>query len=300
VPPRNGLRYQRLRSVSPDHASAPSDTVHSHVLAEKPAEQSGFSIWKAAGVDMTPAIADWVPVLSSVVTPVFAATVLRRYVRGRKLHVAFWGIGLTMYGIGVLFEALYVVLGWNPLLFRLWYLFGAILTAAWLGQGTVYLLAPRRVAHTLTALLVIGSIFGAIRVFSATLDPALLLGGELSGRAIVTPGVRVLTPFFNIYGLVALAGGAAYSSWVFWRRGIMPNRVIGNILIALGALAPGLGGLFSRLGLSGYLYLGELLGAVLMYVGFLRSTRDARAERGVTDPGEHTTVTGTKVGTSED
>ncbi|KPL22428.1 MAG: hypothetical protein AMJ93_07150 [Anaerolineae bacterium SM23_84] len=58
----------------------------------------------------------------------------------------------------------------------------------------------------------------------------------------------------------------------------MPNRVIGNILIAVGALAPGLGGLFSRLGLSGYLYLGELLGAVLMYAGFLRSTRGSTGE----------------------
>jgi len=254
----------------------------------------------AADVDMTPTITNWVPILSSAVTLLFAATVVRRYVRGRKLHVAFWGIGLTMYGIGVLCEALYVLLGWNPLLFRLWYLFGAILTAAWLGQGTVYLLAPRRVAHTLAVMLVIGSVFGAVRVFSATLDPTLLIGGELSGRAIVTPGVRVLTPFFNVSGLVALAGGAAYSSWVFWRRGIMPHRVIGNILIALGALAPGLGGLFSRLGLSGYLYLGELLGAVLMYAGFLRSTRDASAEQVATDPGEPSTVTATKVRPSED
>lgn len=245
-------------------------------------------------------IMNWVPILSSVITLVFAATVLLRYVRGRRLHVAFWGIGLTMYGIGVLCEALYVVLGWNPLLFRLWYLFGAILTAAWLGQGTVYLLAPRRVAHVLTVLLVLGSVFGAIRVFSATLDPTLLVGGELSGRAIVTPGVRVLTPFFNVSGLVALAGGAAYSAWVFWRRGIMRNRVIGNILIALGALAPGLGGLFSRLGVSGYLYLGELLGAVLMYIGFLRATRDSSAERVATEPGEQNTLTSAKVGTSED
>ncbi|UCC75393.1 MAG: hypothetical protein JSW37_07645, partial [Anaerolineales bacterium] len=117
---------------------------------------------------------------------------------------------------------------------------------------------------------------------------------------IVTPGVRVLTPFFNVSGLVALAGGAAYSAWVFWRRGILPNRVIGNILIALGALAPGLGGLFSRLGLSGYLYLGELLGALLMYVGFLRATRDSSAERAATEPGEQNTLTSAKVGTSED
>ena len=217
-------------------------------------------------------LGSWIPILSSIITLVFAATVLRRYQRRRRLHLAFWGIGLTMYGIGVLCEALHAAFGWNPLVFRLWYLFGAILVAAWLGQGTVYLLARKRVAHILTLVLIIGSLYGAIRVFSAALDPSLLPEGELSGQAIVTPGVRALTPFFNIYGLVTLVGGAAYSAWAFWRRRVMPNRVIGNILIAMGALAPALAGLFSRLGLAGYLYLGELLGAALMYVGFLRST----------------------------
>jgi hypothetical protein len=220
-------------------------------------------------------ITDWLPILSSIIALVFAVTVLRRYLRRRGVHLLFWGIGLTMYAVAVLCEALYAVLGWNPLIFRLWYLLGAILVAAWLGQGTVYLLARRRVAHILTFLLVIGSLYGAVRVFSAVLDPSLLPEGELSGHAIVTPGVRILTPLFNVYGLAALVGGAGYSAWVFWRQRLMPNRVVGNILIALGALAPSLGGLFSRLGIAGYLYLGELLGALLMYVGFLRSTAPA-------------------------
>ena len=223
-------------------------------------------------------IRNWFPILSSVITLIFAATVLQRYVRRRHLYLAFWGVGLTMYGIGVLCEALHTAVGWNPLLFRLWYLFGAILVAAWLGQGTVYLLVRKRVAHVLTLFLVIGSLYGAMRVFSATLDPSLLPQGELSGKAIITPGVRLLTPFFNVYGLVALAGGAVYSAWGFWRKRVMPNRVVGNILIAVGALAPSLAGLFSRLGVAGYLYLGELLGAVLMYAGFLLSTARAPAQ----------------------
>lgn len=223
-------------------------------------------------------IGHWFPIVSSVIIGVFASTVVRRFLRRRSWHLAFWSIGLTMYGLGVLCEALYAVVGWNGLLFRLWYLLGAILVAAWLGQGTVYLLAPRRAAHILALLLVAGSVYGAIRVFSAALDPNLLPIGELSGQAIVTPGVRILTPLFNIYGLVAMAGGAGYSAWVYWRKRILPNRVAGNVLIALGALAPGLGGLFSRLGLRGYLYLGELLGAVLMYAGFLRSVAETQRQ----------------------
>jgi hypothetical protein len=37
-------------------------------------------------------------------------------------------------------------------------------------------------------------------------------------------------------------------------------------------MAPAFGGTFSRFGLSGALYLGELLGAVLIFAGFIRAT----------------------------
>ena len=214
----------------------------------------------------------WAPFLSSTIVFVFASLVLHRYFQRHGPHLLLWSIGLFMYGIGTSCEAYYTAFGWNPLVFRLWYLFGAMLVAAWLGQGTVYLLARRRWADIGMALLVVGSIYGLIRVFGAELDPTQMPMGELSGRAIVTPGVRVLTPFFNLYGTVTLVGGALYSALLFWRKRVLLHRVIGNVLIAIGAMFPALSGLFSRLGLSGYLYIGELMGAVLMFAGFLRAT----------------------------
>jgi hypothetical protein len=114
-------------------------------------------------------------------------------------------------------------------------------------------------------------------VFTAQIDPTLLTtsvhtGSELSGHAIVTPGIRTLTPIFNLYGVVTLVGGAVYSAWIFYRKRVLLHRVIGNILIAVGALAPAFGGAFSRFGIPGALYIGELLGAVLMFIGFIRAT----------------------------
>lgn len=96
--------------------------------------------------------------------------------------------------------------------------------------------------------------------------------------------MRILTPFFNTYGLITLVGGALYSAWIFWRRRILPNRVIGNILIAVGAMAPAFGGVFSRLGLSEYLYLGEFLGVILMFAGFLKATAPAEVESRIEAP----------------
>lgn len=218
------------------------------------------------------------PFLSSAVSLVFALLVWRRFMRKRGAHHLLWGMGMLFYAIGGFCEGYYGALGWNPLIFRLWYLFGAMLVAAWLGQGTAYLLIRRRgLVHALMALLLVGSIYGAVRVFTADLDPALMSGGlhtgsELSGRAIVTPGVRTLTPFFNLYGTVLLVGGAAYSAWLFWRKRVLLHRTIGNVLIAVGALLPAFGGTFSRLGIPGALYISEFLGAVLLFAGFLRAT----------------------------
>jgi hypothetical protein len=63
-----------------------------------------------------------------------------------------------------------------------------------------------------------------------------------------------------------------WAAWIFWRKRILLHRTIGNVLIATGALLPAFGGTFSRMGLAGALYLGELLGAVLMFAGFVRAT----------------------------
>lgn len=216
------------------------------------------------------------PFFSFLLSFVFAFLVFKRYLLRRGLHLLLWAIGMVFYGIGGFCEAFYGAFGWNPLIFRLWYLFGAILVAAWLGQGTVYLLARRRTAHILMAVLVLASIFAVFRVFSAQIDPALMstslhTGSELSGHAIVTPGVRTLTPFFNLYGTVTLVGGAAYSAFIFWRKRVLLHRVIGNVLIAFGAILPAFGGSFSRFGIPGALYISELLGAILLFIGFMRA-----------------------------
>jgi hypothetical protein len=218
-----------------------------------------------------------IPFLSSIVSFVFAVIIFKRYADRRGTHLLIWGIGMVFYGIGGFCEAYFGALGWNPLIFRLWYLFGAILVAAWLGQGTVYLLAKRKWANALAALLILGSIYATFRVFNAELDPTLMTssthtGSELSGHAIVTSGIRTLTPIFNLYGTVALVGGAIYSAYIFWRKRILLHRTIGNLMIAVGALAPAFGGAFSRFGVPGALYYGEFFGAILLFAGFIRAT----------------------------
>jgi hypothetical protein len=219
----------------------------------------------------------WLSFTSTIVTSAFAVAVLVRYAHRRGLYLLFWGLGLILYAMGT-FAEFYSTYAWSPLVFRLWYIGGALLTAAWLGQGTVYLLVRRgNIAHLLMIGLVAASALAVVIMFITPLnESAFTVGTDLSTqyKQILPAGaaVRYLTPLFNVYGTLWLVGGAAYSAWIFWRKRVLLHRVIGNVLIAAGAMAPAIGGSLSRLGASEFLYLSELLGAVLMFVGFLRAT----------------------------
>jgi len=211
----------------------------------------------------------FIPLTSAIVSFIFAITVLDQFFARRKPYQLIWGIGLIMYAISTGAEFWAGTWGINQAVYRLWYLFGAIFAAAYLGMGTLYLLIPRRLAHIIMVILLAFSLYAGLKVYVVTIDLSNL--HVLTGVAM-PQGVRLLTPIFNTFGAVALVGGAIYSAWVFWRRRLMPHRVISNILIALGVILPAIGGTHVRLG-GGLLlfYIFELLGIIVIFVGFLRS-----------------------------
>jgi hypothetical protein len=221
----------------------------------------------------------YLPILSTIITFVFAIAVFNRYRIRHGAHLLLWGIGLLLYGIGTLTEVI-SLFAFNALALKLWYLCGAMLTAAWLGQGTINLLVRRRgIAPTLNIILTVVSLLALVLILLAPITPAAALynpAQPLSAqyKDILTrsSAIIILTILLNIYGTLTLVGGAIYSAYIFWRKKVLFNRMIGNILIAAGALMPAMGGSFLKMGLPDFLYLSELLGVILMYVGFLQST----------------------------
>ena len=182
------------------------------------------------------------PLASTIMAAVFAVSLLRRYARRKGKHLLIWGIAMIMYGLGT-FAEFYLSLAWSPTIFRLWYLCGAMLVAAWLGQGTIHLLVRRpHVADILLAVLTITSVIAAIHLFATPLNESLFNASlpvsqqyaTNSAKGIVglmpEGGVRSYSFLFNIYGTVALVGGALYSAYIFWRKRILPQRVLGNVL----------------------------------------------------------------------
>lgn len=314
---------------------------------------------------MTPNVV--LPLLSSVVSFVFAAAVLAQWSRRHRAFQLVWAVGLLWYGISAGTEFLGSALGWNETLYRAWYLIGAFFVAAYLGAGTIVLLARTRfgyfvavsflfgalyafairgrypedttafavvlvvclaaatamaiatwrarslVAPIALAVLGVGSVVAAALVLGATLDAPYALdptNGVPVGTAI--PGnIRILAGPFNIIGAFALVVGAIFSAYVFMpkqrvlgrralppvaaqiygaiavavnfiaslpraavalARGELHSRVPATLLIALGGFIPGVTSGLNRFGMTWAFFLGELLGVLLIFAGFVVST----------------------------
>ncbi len=215
------------------------------------------------------------PVFSTVLSFVFAVIVLRRYLSKGGMHLAMWSVGLFFYGLGTLAEIV-LSLAFSEALLKAWYLSGAMLTAAWLGQGTFYLLIrkTRIVNGFLLALGLLSLLSLALIAVSPITSAAgsFLTSQPVSSqyKAILTRSglVTVLTIVLNIYGTILLVGGALFSAYLFWRKQVLLNRVIGNLFIAAGALSPALAGSFIKTGVVDILYWSELVGVALMLIGF--------------------------------
>jgi hypothetical protein len=219
--------------------------------------------------------------LTAVLSLIAAVFVLDQYLHRPRAYKLLWFLGLVAYGVAATAEVVGAAQGhWSLGIYRTWYFFGGLVVAAYLGMGTAYLLLPRRAAHMIMALLALATIYGAVRVFTAPISTADLHElrtsspdqvVEVSNFTIMPLDIEILAPILNISGAAFLFGGAAWTAWVFWRKRIMPYRVLSNVLIAIGALAPTILTGLIRLGFASGFFLGQLIGVAFILAGFLVS-----------------------------
>lgn len=211
----------------------------------------------------------YLPVVTTAAAATFFSVLWRHWQRNPSArHVMWWMIGVGLYGVGTLTEALTTVFGWSEPVFRTWYVAGALLGAGPLAQGTVYLLLPRRVADRLAIALVTYVAGASAFVVATPLLQDLVEPNRLSGEVMAWQWVRLFSPVVNLYAVVFLIGGAAWSAWKYRRHGGASSRVRGNALIAVGAILPGIGGSFARAGVVEVLYVTELVGLLLIWAGY--------------------------------
>jgi len=216
------------------------------------------------------------PLITTTLSAAFAVVLFRHWRRKPKAtYLLWWTLGVIVYGLGTLSESLTTIYGWSEPVFRMWYITGALMGGVFLAQGTVYLLLSKRTADRLSRILVAYLAVASALVLLTPIVTANIEPHRLSGDVMAWQWVRLFSPFVNTYALFWLVGGAIWSAIRYFRSRIgTGRRVWGNVLIAVGALLPGIGGSFARFGHVEVLYATELIGLALIWTGYRLIVRD--------------------------
>jgi hypothetical protein len=214
------------------------------------------------------------PLVVTVVAFAFGAMLLKQYLERRKPYQLVWAVALFMGCLAGLTFVLFLADGRSVFFFRAYYIFGALLMAAYLGLGEVYLLASRRTADITALIVVMLSVVGLSFISLAPIDASLLQGSNVEGgtKAISGPAILFIA-VLNTFGAGAVIGGAGYSAYRVWKRHSPAQFLAANLLIAGGTLLASLAGTLARVTSSGSSFWALLAaGFVVLFAGFLLTT----------------------------
>jgi hypothetical protein len=191
-----------------------------------------------------------------------AGSLAGRWRERRAPHLAVWSASLLAFAAASGALAWGAAYGWSSAAFRVYYLFGGMLTAALLGAGSL-LLTGR--AWALPVVLVYAGLAAGIAISEPLVEP---VGGtdipDASEHLDFLPA-RLFAVLGNSLGTLAVVGVALMTA----RR-----RPVGNALILAGVLVAAGGSALFGLGVA-QSALSLALAVVLLYGGFVARPRRA-------------------------
>ncbi len=219
----------------------------------------------------------YIPVLTTLFSIFFLTQIVPHYLAKRSPYLLWWTLGVLTFGAGTLTESINAIFGWSEWNTKVWYIVGALLGGYPLAQGTIYLLMKRRFADASAIVCTAVIVVAAICVLLSPIEIPAGFDHRLTGRVFAWQWVRGFSPLLNLYAFVFLFGGAVYSAVQYFASDNARSRFLGNILIAIGALLPGIGGSFTRFGYVEVLYITEFVGLSSIYFGYYMMRKDRSA-----------------------
>ncbi len=219
---------------------------------------------------------EYIPILTTLFSVYFVVEIFSHYLERKTKYLLWWTIGVLTFGLGTLSESINVLFGWNSVNVRFWYIVGALLGGFPLAQGSVYLLMNRKFADITTYFFVTLIIVGSVAVILTPISIPEGFEYKLTGAVFEWEWVRFFSPLINMYAFIFLVGGAIYSANKYYRMVDKEARFKGNVFIAIGGLLPGIGGTMTRLGHVNVLFVTELIGLILIFIGYRIIRMDKR------------------------
>jgi hypothetical protein len=220
------------------------------------------------------------PLATGVLGLVYSALVFRQWLQRRKPHQLAWTVGLLIYAIAAFMEFVSEYnKGWDLNVYRVYMVFAACMVG-FLGLGTLYLMAKKRIwghAYLVFNLVAIAVFLVGTFTYQQTAaelvkltTPGITIGGNAMGDPRGWP--RLMSFAFNIPGTILLLGGAILSVVKFWGKAAYRYRAWGNVLIAIGTMVIAAAGTMARTrGAAVGLYPAEMVASALLLWGFLVS-----------------------------
>jgi hypothetical protein len=185
-----------------------------------------------------------------------SSDLVRRYRRRRAPELGLWAAGLAAYALAASALAWGAAAGWSDAAFRLYYLGGALLTAALLGAGSLALVRMRWIVR-------VALVYAGLAIGVAVAVP---LQGEISGSGI--PEAQDVLDFLPARLLAILGNSLGTLAVVAVAIVTFRARPLGNAFILAGIAVAALGSGLAGLGV-GALAPAITVAALLLFVGFV-------------------------------
>lgn len=138
------------------------------------------------------------PALTALVALVMAVALLDQWRERRRSYQLAWAVGSLLFAVASACEALAAIGGWNTVLFKGWYLAGAVLNVGWLGLGTALLLAKTRFGYAYAVLVALSGVFTVLtQSKNHYADVGPLVFGYLIAALVLALAIGVETYFQN-------------------------------------------------------------------------------------------------------
>ncbi len=193
---------------------------------------------------------------------------------------------MAMFAIATWAFFLGVTVGWTGPMYRIFYLFGAILNIPFLALGSMFLVVGKRSGHVMAIAL------GAFTAISTTLTATVPFANPLPETGVPHDifasgfGPRLFAIIGGAMGATILAVLSLVSIFRFWKRN---RRIVwGNLLIVAGTFAAASGGTGLALGESSAFALSLLAAVTLIWAGYRVASGGGGAPAPTEAAGRHT------------